>query len=950
MFLPSNAIVIQPELSDLTMNADLITIGEVISVSSYWNENHTVILTDNIIRINDTLKGETIGKEIKIQTMGGNVDNESQWLEDEPILFPGQVVGVFLTQNNSDYKIIGSHFGVFSLDNNNNMLKENGEQKINDNNIKYQWFVESINNILQGKSYSQYKDPLIQKKGNNINLTISSIEVSAGTDTKIFINGNGFGTKKSRDSNADVIFFFQKNENGNYYIFSSGYNRYDSQWQSVNSNDIVSWKDNEIVVKVPTGKVFTGSGQYHGSACSGPIFIITDNGEVSDPLKISISFGYGKTKWADSTVNYFVNPVNEEYLSAIKSSVDTWSKVTGSKLIFHYAGVTDSTYFSRNGKNEIIFADLQDPYVIGAAMLWNNLPGDYASQKNALEADIVFNTRFKWSTNPDSSHMDLETISLHETGHWLKLLDLYGDVSGYAQDTYKVMYGRCDYGIKKRVLTQSEIQGIRSIYPGNKPPTPTPTPTLTPTPTPTPTLTPTPTPTPTLTPTPTPTPTLTPTPTPTPTLTPTPTPTPTLTPTPTPTPTLTPTPTPTPTLTPTPTPTPTLTPTPTPTPTLTPTPTPIPVPVVTGITPESGQAGLTINYTVTGTNFIDGAFVHLTKEGQPNISSFGTLKDGTLTGTFYLPLDTITGPWNVIVEQDKLYSNDNIQFTITQAPEDTPVVTEIIPDSGEKGADIIYSITGEHLLNGAIVNLTHDGEENITSTGYLMGSQLFGTFVIPSDALTGPWNVSVNQNEQYSNDDIRFTITDSPIHVPVVHNITPDSGIQGESTDYLLQGENLMDGALVNLSHPEQVNISSTGNLSEGNLTGTIAIPDDALPGSWSVTVNQSGLTSNDDVQFIVIPSGPFPVVRSIAMSFAAPGKGSGFVVSGENFENGAIVNLSHPGERNITAIGQLVKGTLTGTFNIPESCKPGQWNVTVNVRGKVSNDNVQYPIKGKPW
>ena len=377
---------------------------------------------------------------------------------------------------------------------------------------------------------------------------------------------------------------------------------------------------------------------------------------------------------------------------------------------------------------------------------------------------------------------------------------------------------------------------------------------------------------------------------------------------------------------------------------------PIPVPVVAGITPESGQAGLTIDYTITGSNFMDGAWVNLTREGQMNITSSGTLKDGTLTGKFSLPVNALTGPWKVIVEQNELYSNDNIQFTITQAPEDTPVVTAIIPDSGEKGAEVIYSITGEHLLNGAIVNLTHDGEENITSTGYLMGSQLFGTFVIPSDALTGPWNVSVNQNEQYSNDDIRFTITDSPIHVPVVHNITPDSGIQGESTDYLLQGENLMDGALVNLSHPEQVNISSTGNLSEGNLTGTIAIPDDALPGSWNVTVNQSGLTSNDEVQFIVLPSGPFPVVRSIAMSFAAPGKGSGFVVSGENFENRAIVNLSHPGEKNITAIGQLVKGTLTGTFNIPSSCKPGQWNVTVNVRGKVSNDNVQYPIKGKPW
>ncbi|MCA1917549.1 IPT/TIG domain-containing protein [Methanospirillum hungatei] len=375
---------------------------------------------------------------------------------------------------------------------------------------------------------------------------------------------------------------------------------------------------------------------------------------------------------------------------------------------------------------------------------------------------------------------------------------------------------------------------------------------------------------------------------------------------------------------------------------------PVPVPVVTGITPESGQAGFAVNYTIIGSNLMNGAWVNLSREGQTTIASIGTLKDETLTGTFYLPVNTLTGPWNVSVNQNGQVSTDNILFTITPAPTDTPVVTLIHPDNGEKGTEVIYSITGEHLLYGAIVNLTHDGEENITSYAYIPGPGLFGSFKIPSDALTGPWNVSVNQNGLYSNDDIQFTITDSPIHVPVVHNITPDSGLQGESTDYLLQGENFKDGALVNLSHPEQGNITSTGNLSEGNLTGTITIPDDALPGPWNVTVNQSGLFSNDNVQFIVLPSGPFPVVHSVVMSFAAPGKGSGFVVYGENFENGAIVNLSHPGEKNITAIGELVKGTLTGTFMIPESCRPGLWNVTVNVKGKVSNDNIQYPIKGK--
>lgn len=376
--------------------------------------------------------------------------------------------------------------------------------------------------------------------------------------------------------------------------------------------------------------------------------------------------------------------------------------------------------------------------------------------------------------------------------------------------------------------------------------------------------------------------------------------------------------------------------------------TPPPVPVVTGISPDSGQAGLTINYTVTGSNFVDGAFVHLTKEGQTNITSTGILDEGKLTGAFNIPLAALSGPWNVIVEQDELYSKDNVVFTITPAPADIPVVTSITPDSGEKGTEVIYSIAGEHLLNGATINLTHEGQENITSIGYLIGSQLYGTFVLPPDAITGPWNVSVNQNGLFSNDTIRFTITDSPVHIPIVHNITPDSGIQGESTEYLLQGENLVDGALVSLSRPEQAPISSTGNLSEGNLTGTIAIPDDALPGPWNVTVNKSNLTSNDDIQFIVLPSGPFPVVKSIAMSFAVPGKGSGFIVSGTHFENGAIVNLSYPGEENITTIGELVKGALTGTFNIPASCKPGFWNVTVNVRGKVSNDNVQYPIKGK--
>jgi hypothetical protein len=56
--------------------------------------------------------------------------------------------------------------------------------------------------------------------------------------------------------------------------------------------------------------------------------------------------------------------------------------------------------------------------------------------------------------------MDLESIALHELGHWLRLLDLYG-----ADDANKIMYGFASYGVMKRTLTSGDLSGIQWIYP-----------------------------------------------------------------------------------------------------------------------------------------------------------------------------------------------------------------------------------------------------------------------------------------------------------------------------------------------------------------------------------------------------------------------------------------------------------------------------------------------------
>jgi hypothetical protein len=113
--------------------------------------------------------------------------------------------------------------------------------------------------------------------------------------------------------------------------------------------------------------------------------------------------------------------------------------------------------------NEIIWTDLPEG-IIGQAAI-RTIGG------KIYECDIKFNSTYRWSTvlpTPKDA-MDVHSVALHELGHWLNLRDLYGNVSGYPTDTDKIMYGYGGYGTQKRMLTFYDSQGLRYIYPGEKP-------------------------------------------------------------------------------------------------------------------------------------------------------------------------------------------------------------------------------------------------------------------------------------------------------------------------------------------------------------------------------------------------------------------------------------------------------------------------------------------------
>lgn len=179
----------------------------------------------------------------------------------------------------------------------------------------------------------------------------------------------------------------------------------------------------------------------------------------------------------------------EDFRDAIIAAATTWSAVAGADYTLIYDGPTDATEIGFNGVNEIVFMHQGLDQPSGLARFW------FTADNIIVEADIWINDDYNWDAtgNPSSNEVDLESVALHEFGHWLSL--------GHDTEEFAVMAPTIQMGTLKRELSENEIEAIEFIYPreedSNCPsgpvPSPSPTPTSTPIsqPTHTPTLVPT---------------------------------------------------------------------------------------------------------------------------------------------------------------------------------------------------------------------------------------------------------------------------------------------------------------------------------------------------------------------------------------------------------------------------------------------------------------------------
>ncbi|MEN6341737.1 MAG: PKD domain-containing protein [Methanospirillum sp.] len=271
--------------------------------------------------------------------------------------------------------------------------------------------------------------------------SISPQIASAGTETVITITGTGFGTNASP---GDVGFLGA----GANILWASG--RTDP---SYNPNDIVSWSDTEVRVRVPTGIDSEG---YIVSASSGVLCLVTGANRTSELVPFAVSFGVMKKKWAAPPV-FVVNdncPNVTGGAAAVRRAVATWNSALPASFQIDASGSTTKTAFGEDGVNVIAWGD--DP---GTWIWWND-------DGEITEADIILPSSDAWTTGvAGGSVTNIESWILADIAFCIGINPLDGYLWDGPNDMGKAVFnGRSAYAGNENLVTLHPADRAAAAY------------------------------------------------------------------------------------------------------------------------------------------------------------------------------------------------------------------------------------------------------------------------------------------------------------------------------------------------------------------------------------------------------------------------------------------------------------------------------------------------------
>jgi hypothetical protein len=160
------------------------------------------------------------------------------------------------------------------------------------------------------------------------------------------------------------------------------------------------------------------------------------------------------------------------FQAALARAFATWEAVPTASIAFQFAGFTGAEPFEDDDLSVVGFENEPDmERVLGATgFVVDTLTGAI------LESDVFFNSAFDWSTAGagDAARFDLESVALHEIGHFVGLgHSMVGEteprpdggrrVLGTGAVMFPISFGRGS--THDRVLQPDDIAGVSDLYP-----------------------------------------------------------------------------------------------------------------------------------------------------------------------------------------------------------------------------------------------------------------------------------------------------------------------------------------------------------------------------------------------------------------------------------------------------------------------------------------------------
>ncbi|OFW16081.1 MAG: hypothetical protein A3H29_16285 [Acidobacteria bacterium RIFCSPLOWO2_02_FULL_67_21] len=161
-----------------------------------------------------------------------------------------------------------------------------------------------------------------------------------------------------------------------------------------------------------------------------------------------------------------------DFQAAMARAFSVWEAVPTASIAFQFAGFSGAEPFEDDGVSVVGFQDEPDlDRVLGATgFLIDTVTGEI------VEADIFFNSTFPWSTaaGGDPDRFDLESVAVHEAGHFLGLgHSALGEteprpdggrrVLASGAVMFPISFGR---GVTHdRELQPDDVAGVSALYP-----------------------------------------------------------------------------------------------------------------------------------------------------------------------------------------------------------------------------------------------------------------------------------------------------------------------------------------------------------------------------------------------------------------------------------------------------------------------------------------------------